>query len=109
MAKTPDRPRFGRFSEDEKAQIVAEIRRRNQEEGWGLIRLCHEFGISKGTFSNWAQQFPLRPRQDRPQMLPVEVVTTTPPPGPGVLISPQGYRVEGLSVADLAHLLRLLA
>lgn len=108
MHKIRMRPPVGKplCSAEEKAQIVSEIRRRHKREGLSIYQLAREYGISDASYYNWSKLFP-------PALLmrPVEVVPATllPAQVPGVLFSPQGYRVEGLSVTDLAQLLRLLA
>lgn len=108
MKRIRIRPRPGEplCSDEEKAQIVAEIRRRHEREGISVQGLAEEFGISATSYSNWSKQFP-----PAPMMRPVEILPVLPPACPvsRVLISPQGYRVEGLAVAEIAQLLRLLA
>jgi hypothetical protein len=71
-----------------------------------MEKLAREYGISSTSYVNWSKQFP-----PAPLLRPVTIVEAQPLPSvvEGVLVSPQGYRVEGLSVVDLAQLLRLLA
>ena len=108
MPKIRIRPPIGQplCSVEEKAKIVAEIRRRHEREERSILQLAREYGISGASYYNWSKQF-----SSAPLMRPVEVMPATclPVQVLGVLVSPRGYRVEGLAVTDLAQLLRLLA
>lgn len=92
----------------ERRRIVAEIQRRREAEGRGVRSLAAEYGISENTYYNWLRaeclgtEVPFRS---------VEITALVPviPASTVSLMSPGGYRVEGLSVEDAARLLRALA
>jgi len=87
----------------------AEIRERvgrwlmgQRRQGARWTDLADKIGISSSCAQNWAT----RTERAAPALLPVQIVsglcTKT---SPAVLISPAGFRVEGLSIDDLAALL----
>jgi hypothetical protein len=88
-----------RYSAAHKTRIVAEateLRRRGR--GWQAIgRLL---GVPHETIRRFARE------SETPAFIPVEVAT---PSNAGlVLVAPDGYRLEGLTVADAADLLKRL-
>jgi hypothetical protein len=76
-------------------------------EGKSLGRVAEELGIGPVTLTRWlgrsgAGGEPLRP---------VEVQREEEEPGPAsslVVVTPSGWRIEGLRLADLTELLRAL-
>ena len=94
-----------RHSQEEKAEIVAEIRER-QAAGQGTItELVEEFGISTPTFYKWSQNGTLTNFRtvslvkSSSRMRSRDAVTDF------TLVSPNGWRVEGLSVQTLRQFL----
>ncbi len=61
-------------------------------------------GIAAITLRRW-----MRPVADCAPLLPVVLAAPDPSASGCVLVSPNGYRVEGLSVDEAAHLLAMLA
>ena len=80
---------------------VAVARERSDEP---LARLAGELGISVVSLQRWLEQ------SEPVQFRPVEISFESANGGAeeAVLVTPQGYRVEGLGVESLATLLRAL-
>ena len=63
-------------------------------------------GISRSSARNWVDLANgTTHKKNKPALVPVQIVTEQAASRAPVLISPNGYRVEGLSIDDLAHLL----
>lgn len=95
------------YEERERRSLVAAFERR-RAAGESVRAIARALGVSAKNYYNWK-------RRSGPAALPVlrsvavvEAVVTSVAACP-VVVSPQGYRVEGLSVADVATLLRALA
>lgn len=118
-----------RYSLQEKARIVAEIQSRRRSEARTIKSLVGDYELNENTFWTWVKD--LRVGSPAPQLRPVTVVPDPPSPPedtapsrpnmqPGstapaplpesarVLVTPQGYRVEGLTLGELAQLLVML-
>ncbi len=73
-----------------------------RSEGWPIRKIAEELGLSKTGLSRWLDAASGRLR-------PVRVMESAPPRSLDlVLITPQGFRLEGLSTASAADLLRQL-
>jgi hypothetical protein len=98
-------PRPGRrFPEDLKQRLVAamlELR----EEGFGWLAIGDALGITGETARRWHGGIE---RRREPRMVPVEVEADDDETEGVVLVSPSGYRLEGLTVDEAAELLRAL-
>ncbi len=71
-------------------------------QSWG--RIARTVGLSAGALKNWSRTPP--PART---LVPVAVAATAPmPSAPLVVVSPGGYRVEGLDLATASALLRAL-
>ncbi len=85
--------------------------RRARGEGWAAIG--NSLGISRSSVRGWVEALDVIPAtnamvpvivSDAPQSVPTPTLTPTPTPTPTsmgrdlVLVSPRGYRLEGLSV-----------
>lgn len=127
---TERRPRLRRqFSLQEKTRIVAEIQSRRRSEARTIKSLVSDYELNENTYWTWVKD--LRTGHPAPQLRPVTVVSDPPSPPedaapsrpnmqPGstvsaplperarVLVTPQGYRVEGLTLGELAQLLAML-
>ena len=81
--------------------------RRERAAGRSWAGIAHAVGLSAGALKNWSQT----PAPAR-RLVPVAVAVATPAPEePGaalVVVSPGGYRVEGLDLATATALLRAL-
>lgn len=68
-------------------------------------RIARAVGVSAGSLQNWSQTPP--PART---LVPVAVAAPMPeqPPPPLVVLSPGGYRVEGLDLVTATALLRAL-
>jgi predicted transcriptional regulator len=82
--------------------IVAYARER-QIRGAGFKQIARETGLTRETIRNWLRL----PRSDR-ELIPVAVVPEVVTHEAIILVSPRGYRVEGLDVESAAALLRML-
>jgi transposase-like protein len=101
-----ERGRGKRVPEELKKRVVAYVRER-RAEGAGYRDVAQELGLSSETARRWcATAAGGRPKRSRRSMVPVEVAAEQPR---GVLVSPSGYRVEGLDLGELAALLRALS
>ena len=100
-------PTAVRYPTTVRIAVLAMVRRR-RAQGVGVARIAREVGVAPQTLALW-----LRPRRSR-VMRAVEVA---PDPGPSaaraapspVLVTPQGFRIEGADLAALVTLLRALA
>lgn len=92
------------YTDAERAAMLAELERRRQN-GESLKAIAADLGISESCYYNWKQRLA---SLAVPILRPVTVVDCLVPArsSPPVLISPAGYRVEGLTMSDLLQLLR---
>jgi hypothetical protein len=98
-------PRPGRrFPEDLRQRLVAAVLEL-REEGLGWLVIGDALGITGETARRWHGRTRSR-RESR--MVPVEVEDEEDELDGVVIISPSGYRIEGLSVDEAAELLRAL-
>ena len=78
--------------------------RRQRAAGRSWIRIAHTVGLSVGSLQKWSRMPP--PART---LVPVEVATASAVPPPAlVVVSPGGYRVEGLDLPTASALLRAL-
>lgn len=107
------------FDESFRAEMVGYVRAR-QAEGGTQEEAAKEVGLSAWTLSRWGrggQNGPVRRGRPPRQRLegsnggfhPVEVKSEASSPGVLVMHGPWGVRVEGLSVQQVAQLLKELA
>jgi hypothetical protein len=94
-----------RYREDLQQEAIA-LARMGMLEGKSLGRVAEELGLGPATLTRWLGKVdagePLRP---------VEVQRDEEEPGPAfslVVVTPSGWRIEGLRLADLTELLRAL-
>lgn len=76
-----------------------------RERGESWAQVARRLGLSVPTVRRWSERAPLKPAR---AMLPVEVVAEPTPelPGAGLtVVTPAGWRVEGLSLAQVRQLL----
>lgn len=90
-----------RYPAEMKAIAVALAEERGAEP---LSRVASELGVSELSLQRWLEQG--EPARFRP--VEVEMESIGAPAGGLVLITPRGYRVEGLEAESLASLLRVL-
>ena len=103
---TQGRPRTGvRYSLAFRAEVAA-VARRRVSQGVGLRQTAREIGVAPWTLALWVRQ------DGQPVLRAVTVVpdteATAAPPQP-VLVTPSGFRVEGLDTAMLVTMLRALS
>ena len=86
-----------------RARVLA-YSRRQRAAGYSWARIAHRVGLSVGSLKNWS-----RPSPPARRLVPV-AVTAAPEVGTAalVVVSPGGYRVEGLDLASATALLRAL-
>lgn len=94
-----------RYREDLRQEAIA-LARTGLLEGKSLGRVGEELGIGPATLARWLERGgagePLRP---------VELQREEAEPGPAfslVVVTPSGWRIEGLRLADIPELLRAL-
>jgi len=98
--------RLGRGYPSELRQRATDYARERAKAGYGVAQVSAELGVSEPTLRNWlAKAGPafLRVTVDE-SAGPVESVT----PGALVLVTPSGYRLEGLDLRAASELLRVL-
>ena len=71
--------------------------------GSSVKRVAAELGLSAPTLGIWTQEY----RDNQPAIRPVAVAEAN-PASSAVLVTPQGYRIEGLGLAEISELLRAL-
>ena len=97
------RGRTTRIPDPIRARVVA-YARQERAAGQSWARIARTVGLSAGALKNWSRTPPAART-----LVPVEVAATaTMPPMPLVVVSPDGYRVEGLDLATASALLRAL-
>lgn len=87
-----------------RARIVAFTQQR-QQAGISIEKTARELGVSASGLTRWLQA-------GEPRLRPVRIAeapTESPSPDSLVLVTPGGYRLEGLSPASAADLLRRMA
>ena len=95
------------YEETERRSLVAEFERR-RAAGKSVRAIARALGVSAKNYYNWQRRYGSAVLPVLRSVTIVDAVVTPVSPCP-VVISPLGYRVEGLSVADVATLLRALA
>lgn len=91
-----------------RAQVVA-LAQEQREAGMSIQTVARELGLSESGLSRWLKAAePLKATE--PLLRPVRLSqTSSPNPESLVLVTPQGFRLEGLSLTSAADLLRRLA
>jgi len=86
---------------------VVTVARTRVGHGRSLAQMARDVGVSFPTLAAWLE------RPGRPSLRPVAVAPELDPPtarrSPVVLVTPQGFRVEGLDGEALVAVLRALA
>ena len=92
---------------------VVEFATAARARGWSWQRTGEAVGLCETTVHRWVEALSTdQPRRPTTAMVPVDLVTQ-PPPEPTttqlVLVSPGGFRLEGLRLTEAAQLLAALA
>src|SRR2546425_11029915 len=96
------RGRTTRIPEAVRAQVLA-YARRQRAAGHSWVRIAHAVGLSVGSLKNWSRT----PAPAR-ALVRVEVAAAEVRAAALVVLSPGGYRVEGLDLPTAITLLRAL-
>jgi len=96
-----------RYPEDLRAEIVT-LARSGRATGRSLSTLARAVGLSVPTLTGWLRR-PAPRRLRRVTVAPSPSAALVAPTPRLVLITPQGFRVEGLDLATMVTTLRLLA
>lgn len=91
-----------------RTRVVRYVRRR-RADGLTWAALAPEVGLSTTTLSNWLRD---SQHDDEPAFLPVQLAPPPPPqpvPVPLSLTSPNGWRIDGLDIHDIAQLIAVLS
>lgn len=83
-----------------RAEIV-EFTQARRREGVSVMKVARELGMSESGLSRWLQK-------GRARLRPVRVIEEPSGRGHLVLVTPGGYRLEGLSASCAADVLRRL-
>jgi len=96
--------RGARYREDLRQEAIA-LARTGLLEGKSLGRVAEELGIGPATLTRWLERGgagePLRPVEVQREAEPGQAF-------PLVVVTPSGWRIEGLRLADIPELLRAL-
>ena len=95
-----------RYPEDLRAEITA-VTRAAKAAGRSVYSLAREMGVSAPTLIEWSRR-PVHGTLRQVAVAPSSVPAMASTPSP-VLVTPHGFRVEGLDVAGLVTVLRSLA
>ena len=90
-------------------KAVLEYVEKHREAGGTLERACEDVGINKGTVLGWrpgARKSKKKQMRRAPKVQPVEIVASRQQPA---VVLPGGARIEGLSIQQLAQLVKALA
>jgi transposase-like protein len=102
IATVEPRGRGRRFPAELKAAVVVYIADA-RARGVTVAKLEADLGVSWNTMARWS-----KPRTRRkpgpPKAVPVRVVSAPKPPTAATLVSPTGWRIEGLSLEQLRRL-----
>lgn len=104
QAREENRGRTGlarRYSRQLRMDAVVYLKRKKRD-GVSVERVASELGVSNWSLSRWSQE-----SERRGQVVPVEV-TPSEESKELSLVTPQGYRVEGLSEERLLRLVERL-
>ena len=93
-----------RYSPALRGQAVAFAQRR-RPFGISVAAMARELGLRPRVLRLWLQEPRTKPRLRRVAVEAAAAVSA-PSSGPPVLVTPQGFRVEGLDVTSLVTLLR---
>jgi hypothetical protein len=99
-------PRGVRYPAELRAEVVG-LAREGQGVGMRGGALAKQLGLPPGTITRWGRHVPRR-RLRRIRIVPTLPAVMLPLSAP-VLVTPQGWRVEGLDVATLLRVLQLSA
>ena len=80
---------------------IAEFAKERKNEGVGVGEMAKSLGVSESGLSRWLGG-------GKPKLRPVRVAEQAPSHDRLVLVTPGGYRLEGLSASSAADLLRRL-
>ncbi len=82
---------------------IIDYARERQRQGLGFHRIARETGVTHETIRSW-----LRAAPSGRDLVPVAVVPEVVAHDSIAVVSPRGYRVEGLDLESAAALLRML-
>jgi hypothetical protein len=97
-------PRGVRYPVELRAEVVG-LAREAHGAGMGAGTLATQLGLASGTITRWGRHVP-RQRLRRIRIAPTLPAVMSRPSAP-VLVTPQGWRIEGLDVATLLRVLQL--
>jgi len=98
------KPGRGRRYKADVRREVARYARRRRDQGATWATIADEVGLWFETVRRWCA----RMAQSTASIVPVEVVIETETTAPVVIVSPSGYRLEGLEPAEAVAALRAL-
>lgn len=97
------RPTRRRRTAEEREALVAQARRM-RAEGMKMAAIVSELGVTAVTLARWFKE-----ASPAPTFLPVQLVGPSLPSGGGLaLVTPAGFRLEGLSLEAAVAVLRQL-
>jgi hypothetical protein len=100
-----ERGRGKRYSTELRGRVAAWAQSRRQI-GASWVDIAQELGLGLDTVRRWCVS--KKPVATGRSLLPVRVVESPAAPSGLVVVSPNGFRVEGLTLTEAASLLRAL-
>lgn len=88
-------------------QLAVGFAREAEAAGWSSSRISRRLGIAWATLERWCSGPPLAESGGMREVVVRDDVGTLADPGP-VLVTPEGYRIEGLGQEELLAILRAL-
>lgn len=77
------------------------------EQGWTQQRLVDALGISRPTLRRWREKYgdQTESKTEKPQLRPVEISAPVAVDTTFRVVSPEGWRIEGLGLAEVVELM----
>lgn len=100
-----ERGRGKRYPAELRGRVAAWAQGR-REAGASWVDVAQELGLGLDTVRRWC--VPKKPAVTSRSLLPVRVVESPAEPARLILVSPNGFRVEGLTLTEAASLLKAL-
>jgi transposase-like protein len=77
------------------------------EQGWTQQRLVDALGISRPTLRRWREKYGVlaESKTEKPQLRPVEMSPAVATQTTVRIVSPEGWRIEGLRLDEVAELM----
>ncbi len=92
------------FTDEQRQSAVGYLREQRASNGRSWRSVAEELGVTETLLRRWSEKYP---RTSKAEFRAVEIVNS--PGSRSAVITPRGFRVEGLSVEEIAVLLQSLS